>query len=293
MKRLGWLSLVLAVGLVGPAAAQEKTAESVRLENDVVFGKGGEQELKLDLALPDGKGPFPAVLCIHGGGWRDGNRKQFAQTIRLLAEKGYVGVSVQYRLTPKAQFPAQVEDCKCAVRWLRANAGKYRIDPNRVGAMGISAGAHLACMLGLTLPEDGLEGAGGNPKESSRLQAVVSVFGPTDLTKGDWDPAVQPLLTDFLGGTLNENPKAYRRASPIIYVRKEHPAPAFLFFHGTKDNIVRYGQSVRLVEALKAIGGQAELITMEGEGHGWGGEKFKQTIDRLLAFFDQQLKKAK
>src|SRR5205823_333626 len=155
----------------------------VRDEPDVEFARPGGVALKADLALPnEGKGPFPAVVCLHGGGWVSGDRKQMSKTIEVLARRGYVALAPDYRLAPAHRFPACVEDCKAAVRWLRANAGKYRIDPGRIGAVGLSAGGHLACLLGVTTPGDGLEGTGGNSDRSSAVQAVVSFAGPTDLT---------------------------------------------------------------------------------------------------------------
>jgi acetyl esterase/lipase len=296
MKRLvSFAALLLCTNLL---PAQDKAPETVRVESDVTFGKGGDKELKLDLAMPrTGDGPFPAVVCVHGGGWRGGKYKDFTNLVKTLAGSGYVAITVQYRLTPDHQFPAQIEDCKCAVRWLRANAARYKVDPERVAALGMSAGGHLVCLLGLTTSDDDLEGTGDltpeAAKQSSRVQAVVNFFGPTDLTKGDWSETVQPLLTDFLGGTLKEKPNAYAKASPITYVRKDAAYPPFLFFHGTKDTIVGYHHSVRLADALKGVGVPARLVTMEGEGHGWSTDKFQKNLEDTLAFLDQQFKKGK
>src|SRR5262249_51489713 len=153
----------------------QENKRPVQVEKDLVYGKGGDTDLQLDLAMPkDGAGPFPALVCIHPGSWRQGNRQQLGQTIEVLAGHGYAAVTVSYRLVPTAIFPAQIEDCKAAVRWLRANAKKYKVDPDRIGAIGFSAGGHLACLLGTTDRNDGLEGNGGNPEQSSRVQAVVS-----------------------------------------------------------------------------------------------------------------------
>src|SRR5262245_52883934 len=207
-----------------------------KLEKDIVYGKGGAVELQLDLAMPAGQGPFPAVICIHGGGWRYGNRKDLAMVIEKLAAKGYVAATISYRLTDKAPFPAQIEDCKAAVRWLRANAAKYQVDPDRIGCVGMSAGAHLACLLGTCRKEDGLEGQGGNPGQSSQVQCVVSIFGPTDLSARTWDKTIEEnLLVPFMGGKIEDKPEIYKKASPIMYVHKG--TPPFLFFHGTEDKI--------------------------------------------------------
>ncbi len=299
MKKSCFVLCALSFVFCQLLAAQEKIDDRIKLESDILYGKGGDQDLHLDLAMPkEGKGPFPAVVCIHGGGWKGGDYKQFKDTLKQFANRGYVAISVQYRLTkdkdPKNRFPAQVEDVKCSVRWLRGSAEKYKVDVNRIGATGFSAGGHLSLMLAVTAKEDSLEGAGDlNPefaKQSSAVQAVVDFFGPTDLTLGDWKPDVEPLLLDFLGGSLKDKHEAYAKASPITYVRQGRKLPPFLCFHGTNDDIVRHHQSVKFVEAVKALGGQAELISMEGEGHGWRGEKMAETVVKTMAFFDQQLK---
>jgi acetyl esterase/lipase len=266
-------------------------AAAVRYERDVVYGKGGGVELKLDLALPPaGDGPFPAVVCFHGGGWRMGKRQDLNGAIDVLAKNGFVAATVTYRLAPAHKFPAQIEDCKAAVRWLRANAKKYRIDPERIGATGASAGGHLACLLGTADKSAGLEGDGGNAEFSSRVQAVVSFFGPTDLTVKSWSkPVEDAFLVPFLGGTLEEKGDLYKLWSPITHVSKDDPP--CLFFHGDKDTLVGLDQSEKLAKALNAVGVSARVVTMKGEGHGWGGEKLKQTLNEMAAFFKEKLKK--
>jgi acetyl esterase/lipase len=286
------VALVLVAFLIPvlPVSAQEAKAD-LRLEKDIVYGKGGDTELKLNLAMPKtGDGPFPAVVCVHGGAWQAGNRTNLDKLSELLAEKGYVAVTVSYRLAPAAKFPAQIEDCKAAVRWLRANAKKYKIDPDHIGATGFSAGGHLVCLLGLTGKDDGLEGTGGNADQSSKVQAVASFFGPTDLATKTWnDDAEKRFFVPFLGDTFASKPELYKRASPVTYVKKG--APPFLFFHGTEDKLVDVKQSRLLSAKLKEVGGSTKVVELEGAGHGWGEPKLQQTIDQMQSFFDENLKK--
>ena len=292
MKREIWrMAAVVALVLVPRLLSAQERRADIRLEPDLVYGKGGDADLKLDLAMPkEGSGPFPAVVCVHGGGWKAGNRQSMEKTIETLAARGYVAVTVSYRLTPAARFPSQIEDCKAAVRWLRANAAKYHVNPERIGAVGFSAGGHLVCLLGTSDKNDGLEGQGGNPEQSSRVQAVVSFFGPTDFTTKTWSEDVEKqFLIPFFGATLDENPAIYKKASSISYVTKDDPP--FLFFHGTRDELVGLRHSQLLADKLKDVGVKAEVVVMEGEGHGWQGEKLRQSIDKMFTFFDEQLKK--
>ncbi len=285
-------SLILCVvaGFLLPAFAPADEGSPLREESGLVFGKGGDADLMLDLAMPaDGDGPFPAVVCVHGGGWVGGDRKQMDQTIHALAHRGYVAVSPDYRLAPHDRFPAPVEDCKAAVRWLRANAAKYKIDADHIGAVGFASGGHLACLLGLTVKADGLEGTGGNAEQSSRVQAVVSFFAPTDLAAKGWGPDVEGKnLVPLLGGTADERPEAYRKASPLTYAGK-NGAP-LLLIHGAEDKMVPVGQARKLYDKIAAAGGAAELVVVEGEGHGFRPEKLRPCLVQMMTFFDKRLK---
>src|SRR2546421_8914005 len=181
--------VVLAAFAVAPAPAQKPppkppVPETVVFEPDVEYANPDGQHLQLDLARPKmGPGPFPAIICIHGGGFRAGTRQGYDSLCIKLAEQGYVAVTVSYRLAPKYPFPAAIHDVKAAVRWLRANAKKYAIDPDRIGVTGGSAGGHLAQFLGVTMGVPEFEGSGGNPKYSSNVSCVVNYFGPSDFTK--------------------------------------------------------------------------------------------------------------
>jgi acetyl esterase/lipase len=263
----------------------------IRIERNVVFGRGGEVELTLDLAMPrEGAGSFPAVVLLPAGGWQQWARPLMHEGIlEGLATRGYVTAEVWHRLAPAAKFPSQVEDCKAAVRWLRANAQRYHIDPDRIAALGASSGGHLACMLGLTGPADGFEGNGGQPAQSSRVQAVVDLFGIADLTDFPWrDQKQKGLLLPFMGMTYAEDPDLYRKASPVEHVHAG--APPFLIIHGDADPAVPVEQSRRLAEKLKAAGVSAELIVVPGAGHAWGPPLLLETIEQVVGFLDARLK---
>jgi acetyl esterase/lipase len=292
MTRLVASSLALLF-VFGTFSRAQDTRREIKVQRDIVFGKGGDAELKLDLAMPaDGDGPFPAVVLIHGGAWQAGKRGDLGSTIEVLARGGLVAATIDYRLVPTAAFPGQIEDCKAAVRWLRANAKTYKIDAEHIGAVGFSAGAHLACLLGTTTKDDGLEGKGGNAEQSSRVQAVVSFFGPTDFTTRTWsDELEKKLLVPFVGASFADKPELYKKVSPVSYVRKD--AAPHLFFHGTEDKVVAPRHSRTMAEKLKEVGVSAKVVELEGEGHGWKGEKLRQTIEQMNQFLDEQLKPAK
>lgn len=262
----------------------------IPVEKDIVFSKAADNEVKLDLARPpDGKGPFPVVMCLHGGGWRMGNKRDVRPWIQFLANEGYVAVSVGYRLAPDFTFPSQIEDAKTAVRFLRANAEKYGVDKERIAAMGWSAGGHLACLLGLTDEKAGFEGKQYS-KESSKVQAVVDLYGPTDLAGFAKDETAQRgMLGPFIGAKFSENSDAHIRASPITYVSKA--APPFLIFHGTKDLVVPIEQSRHLAAKLKEAGVFAKLVEVPNEGHGWNGSASIDTTTEILKFLEAKLKK--
>jgi acetyl esterase/lipase len=286
--------LVLAVA-ARPALAQKappklNVPDTVVYEPDVAYASPDGQHLLLDLARPKtGDGPFPAVVCIHGGGFRAGDRHGYDSLVLRLAEHGYVAVTVEYRLAPKYQFPAAVHDVKAAVRWVRANAPKYHVDPEHVGVMGGSAGGHLAQFLGVTAHVPEFEGD-QNPGPSSAVTCVVNFFGPSDFTKsyGKSVDAAQ-VLPLFLGGNLETAHERHVRASPLYWVTPD--AAPTLCIHGTEDKYVAHEQAVWLVDRLKAAGVPAELLTLEGAGHGFRGKDQETAEKALFAFFGQRLKK--
>jgi len=279
--------LFFDTGLPGQALADENAKP--KIIKDVVYRNVGDKELRLDLAIPDGKGPFPTVICIHGGAWRFGDRDELSKVIERLAERGYVAATIDYRKLPDYKFPDAIVDCKTAVRFLRANAEKYRIDKKHIGALGYSAGAYLACMLGVAGTDAGFEGT-EYPDESSKVQAVVSYFAPTDLALyGNDNSAENSTFVPLLGARYKDNPKIYAKASPITYVTKK--APPFLLLHGTKDWIVPIEHSRVMRSKLKGAGVPAELIEVEGEAHGWGAEKSRVTWASTFKFLAEHLKK--
>jgi acetyl esterase/lipase len=259
----------------------------IELKHDIVYGKGGDQDLLLDLAMPKGlTHPTPAIVWIHGGAWRGGNRKEFERLISESARRGYVAISIDYRLVPKHIFPAQIEDSKCAVRWLRANAATFHVDPDRIGVVGSSAGAHLAMLLGAMDSSDGLEGNGGSPEASSRVQVVVSYAGPTNLTSAFPD-ASKNLVADFVGGPPPDSSTTARAASPITYVSAKDPP--MLLVQGTRDPLVPHDQAVQMVEALTKAGVPGRVELLIGQGHGWPKEH-DRVIRATFEFLDRYLK---
>lgn len=284
---LGCLSL-----LAGPARG-DAAAKDLVIEKDIVFGVGDGKELKLDLYQPkthaeDPKSKLPAVLVIYGGAWRSGNKEVMRIFCEQFARADYVVAACSYRLFPKYRFPACVEDCKCAIRWLRDEASGRRIDPDRIGAMGLSAGGHLSMMLGYMDPKDGLEGDGGHVGKNSQVQCVVNYFGPFNLTLRDWDPKDEHLLVDFLNGTLDEKRADYVSASPATYVDGDD-APT-ITFHGTKDPLVPYGQAELVHRVLTEKGVPSSLVPVEGAGHGWWGPDLQKTQKLAIEFLDKHLK---
>ena len=198
--------------------------------------------------------------------------------------------SINYRLSQHAVFPAQIEDCKAAIRWLRANAAKYHLDPDHIGVWGASAGGHLVALLGTTGGVKELEGTGGNLDQSSRVQCVVDWFGPTDMaTMGRQADKPGTPVAQLIGGPVQENQEKARKASPLTYVSKDS-AP-FLIMHGDKDNMVPLQQSEVLAEALKKAGVEVKLQVVKGNGHGGPGFNSPENRKLIEDFFAKHLKR--
>ena len=282
--------------------------ETAQVLRDVAYARVGDKTLLLDLYLPDragplsGRGSVPALVWIHGGAFRAGSKEN--PPAAHMVSQGYAVASINYRLSQEAIFPAQIHDCKAAVRWLRANAGRYALDPERIGAWGASAGGHLAALLGTTGDIKELEGEGGNLEYPSRVQAVCDFFGPTDFLSMndvpgtmDHDAADSP-ESQLIGGPIRENVAKVARANPITYVAATAAVgpdvPPFLIVHGDRDLTVLIVQSELLYQALKRAGADVTFHVVRGAGHGFADAKPEQQaeIDRMVdAFFERCLGK--
>ena len=271
---------------------QTEIPPGVELVRDVPYGFADGQPLLLDLARPrPGNRPgalLPAIVYMHGGGWRQGSKAVGVPTACYYAMHGFVAASVGYRLSDRAIWPAQIEDCKCAVRFLRAAAGEHGIDPARIGAMGASSGGHLALLLGLTGGGKQFADKGGWENFSSDVSPVCDLFGVTDLLEWPGRPAATSATAQLLGGTIDRVRERYIEASPVRYV---HPgAPPFLIVHGDRDELVPLSQSELLHAALKAAGVDTTLHVVKGAGHGPLEVVTPEVRDIIMAFFEKHLK---
>ncbi len=266
----------------------------IQIFRDIVYSQSGMQ---LDLYLPaELARPLPIVVWIHGGAWQMGDKEGITgrKPPAQIVDQGYAFASINYRLSHEAVFPAQIHDCKAAIRWLRANAGEYNIDPERIGVWGGSAGAHLAALVGTSGDIKDLEGNGGNPEYSSSVRAVCDFFGPTDLIrlsemKGEIE--VESPESLVIGGPLHENVDKVIQANPLTYIKTD--SPPFLIVHGEDDLVVVPDQSRILHQALLQVGVEAELRIVPNAGHGFDGASPEQLgeIDRMVAnFFNRHLK---
>lgn len=262
-----------------PAAAQgPQLPQGTRVLRNLAYVPGGHERQKLDLYLPAGSAPVPVVVWIHGGGW-EGGSKDNPGALGLLWQGGFALASINYRLSPHAPFPAQLEDCKSAVRWLRANAVQHRIDGSRIGVWGQSAGGHLAALVGTTGDAREFD-RGPNAQVSSRVQAVVDYFGPTDLgLYGGSRPG--DTLSRLIGGPIQENRERVAQANPITYVRRG--VPPFFIAHGDQDTLVPLEHSRRLEAALRRAGGDVTLHVVPGAGHSLGGTEMNRRVGAFLA----------
>ena len=260
-----FLGLILFVLARAAQIMAQTTEPQFNVVSDVQYCTGGGSPLLMDVFIPKQRNgtPTPAVLWIHGGGWERGD-KSGNSGAQFLADGGFVTASLSYRLSGDSPFPAAVEDCKCAIRFLRASAPKYGIDPDRIGVAGSSAGGHLAELVATADQSTGLEGNGGWQNVSSKVQAAASYYGVSDLTT-PFPPDTVQVIVKFFRGTEKEKPQLYRKASPILYVSKDDPP--LLLAHGENDDGVPFDQSVRMAEAYRRLGLSVEFIAVKNAGH--------------------------
>ncbi len=267
----------------------QKTA---RFDFDISYGPDRAQ--KMDIHFITGQSDaMPAVVYIHGGGWVEGDKSSPEADIYIkeLLKRGYVIFSLNYRLAPAHPFPAQIEDIKLALRYIRAHAASFYIDPDRIGIYGSSAGGHLAALAGVTSPVDGFD-KGEYLEQSSRVQAVVDLFGPADLNQ-----LSIPGIDSVIAQTFGSHPypsEPYRLASPVAYASPDDPP--FLIIHGDIDRVVPLDQSQRMHAALQAAGADSQLVVVKNGGHGFYPHdaaidpSAEEISTRIADFFDAHLK---
>jgi len=306
---LNVLGLILSMLIISTVCFAQRSGKA-NTENikrkwlDVAYASQSQAQ-KLDIYLPDeGDGPFPVIISIHGGAFKGGDKADGQVTAMLEGlKRGYAVVSINYRLSGEAIFPAQIYDVKAAVRWIRANANQYKLNGKKMAAWGGSAGGHLSALLGTSGGVKELEDlTQGNAAQSSRVNAVVDWFGPTDFMKMDEqlkegkvkNPQVHSVPgspeSELIGKNLADAPEMVKAANPETYITKDDPP--FFIQHGRIDNLVPYQQSVNLAGKLeKAIG--KDKVTLEilpDSGHGGPGFSSPQNIDKVFVFLDRILK---
>jgi pectin methylesterase-like acyl-CoA thioesterase/acetyl esterase/lipase len=276
----------------------DQLPEGIMAEYNIVYATlplttFGKRELHLDLFKPEKTGTYPALLLIHGGGWRSGNRTMQIPLAQIIAAKGYVTAAVEYRLSPEALYPAAIHDIKAAVRFLRANAAKYSIDPNRIAITGSSAGGQLAALIGMTPDVKKFDGNEGNPRVSAEIQAIIDMDGILDFTDPnesakDTDPSKPSAGAYWFGATFKQSPEKWKEASPILYAGKKTPPILFINsalprFHAGRDSVINI---------LKKHGIYSEVHTIPYTPHPFWlfHPWFEPTVNYMVTFLDKILK---
>jgi acetyl esterase/lipase len=289
----GW-SIAL-VAIVCQLSTLASAADPV-VKTDVVYASPGGADVALDFVRPDGDGPYPLIVLIHGGGWIGGSRKEFADQQKTYATFGVASVAVQYRFIPKHAHPAQLDDITAAIRFLSKNKAEYRVDPDRIALMGGSAGGHLSLLVGLARPI-------GKGDDGYRIRGIVNIFGPTDLrnfaSTAEGDKLLKAAsgkdsagLIDALTGTNDRKAKICAEASPITYVNKE--SVPVLTIHGSADDLVPLSQGEQLHAALKEAGVYEKLIVIKDGNHnpaGWDPTEFGEALGQVKIHLQRWLKK--
>ena len=294
--------VLLLLASAGPCFGAQAALQGIKAEKDIRYIPDGDVAQSLDLYLPEKVADklLPLIVWIHGGGWQGGS-KNGSPAIGFVKD-GFAVASVEYRFSQKAKFPAQIQDCQAAIRWLRANSKKYNIDPDHIGVWGDSAGGHLVALLGTSGGKKAFAKIGGNEDQSDRVQAVCDWYGPADFSsvikQADEDKNAKNIFkfntpkdpySELIGVHLDDKDKA-DAVSPVHYVSKE--APPFLIMHGTHDTLVPFAQSEELAAALQKEGASVMLQKFPGAGH--GGPVFGKPVVRELIgkFFAKNLKGA-
>jgi acetyl esterase/lipase len=274
-------NLMLGAALCLTASVAAGGVGTYDLKRDIVYAKVGETKLLLDGYIPRADGPFPAVLVVHGGAWIVGNKRQLAFIARSLAERGIAAFAINYRLAPKDKFPAQIEDCRRAVRWIVNNAAEYKVDAKRLGALGYSAGAHLVALLGT----QGIRASKEEDAPLLRLRAVAAGGTPVDFRQF---PPDEPLLSYWLGGTRKQVPEQYKAASPLGFVDAD-TTPMYLY-HGDGDALVPVRGPKAMAKALEEAGVESKLMIINDVGH-IRALSHKKALEGARAFLAKHLAK--
>lgn len=277
-SRCGWATGLLA-GLVATCCGGGERYEVLR---DVVYAQPDHTPLKADIFRPTGQGPFPGVLLVHGGAWAIGNKSQMGAIGGLLALQGFAAVSIDYRLAPQHVYPAQIDDCHAALQWMARESATYKIDPQRIGAWGYSAGGHLVALLATT---QAAAKKGDSADAPAVVRAVVAGGAPCDLTTLPLDGR---MLAFWLGGTRRELPDRYAEASPVTHVTAADP-PMF-FYNGQDDRMVPHAGAAAMMQKLQAVGVHVEQYVSPGRDHIMAFLE-RHAIDKGIAFLDKYLGK--
>jgi acetyl esterase/lipase len=291
--------LLSAISLTALAQAPQTTTkaapvipDTLKADLDIVYGHTPEQELKMDVYRPKAGGDkLPACVLVHGGGWVAGDKERFTPLAIGLAQRGYVVANIEYRLGPVAKYPAAVQDCNLAVRFVRAQAARFGLDPNRIGAWGGSAGGHLVAMMAAA-PTEGKFLTGDNRNVSARVQATVDMAGPTELNNEKSIENYRKQKEEsygfkWIGKLYDDAPELYKEASPITYLSKE--TGPILFLTGALDNPARDSAAM---EKLKALGVPTQQVVLADAKHGcWMKAPWQeQCLEAVDTFFKTYLK---
>lgn len=258
---LEMVKLAFFAGQIKPIEQPKSIPDEIQEYKNIEYQNVDGKSLTLNMYVPKNlKGPVPCLVFIHGGAWKKGKKEDYLFYNVHFAKLGYVTATVSYRLSGVAKFPAAIQDVNCAIRWIRAHAEEYSINPDQIGAVGGSAGGHLAMLAGFA-DDPELEGNGGHQDQSSKLQAIVNFYGVCDLTTDDVHGRSEPI--DFFGKTIEEAPELYAQGSPLKHLTKD--APPIITFHGTIDKVVTVKQSDLLHEKLEEKG----IINYYDRIEGW------------------------